>query len=180
MPWPLQLSLVLGATSLQEDIAALAVGAALTEGRIGPAPAILGVGLGVLGANLVFWLAGRLLGPSAFRLPGLRTAQRNGMVEKARTQFERSGFWAIAISRFLPGTRIPVCTMAGMLGMSFPCYLAYSLIAIVPWVALMLWIPDRIKALMESGGIWWLCGVAGIAVMAWLLLSRKPATERIE
>jgi len=180
LPVPLQILLVFAATFLQEDIAALAAGAALTEGKLGLVPAILGVGLGALAANLAFWLAGRLLGPSAFRLPGLRTAQRNGMVDKARAQFERSGFWAIAISRFVPGTRIPVCAMAGMLGMSFPRYLVYSLIAIVPWVTLMLWIPDSIKRIVESGGIWWLCAAAAVAVLVWLLRVRKPVVGKVE
>lgn len=168
-----QVALVVGATFLQEDLAALAAGTAVMEGKAQLLPMALGVGLGALLANLAFWGAGRLLGTAAFRLPGLRSVERKGGLEKARRQFERSGFLAILVSRFLPGSRIPVCTLAGIMEMSTLRYLVSSLVAILPWTALMLWIPDRIRALLDSGWLWWLLPAVGIAGLLWWRLAPR-------
>ncbi|MEN9355766.1 MAG: hypothetical protein RL318_3091, partial [Fibrobacterota bacterium] len=146
------------------------------ERQLALAPAALGIFCGVLSANLTFWLIGRVLGPAAFRLPGLRAAAKGGILEKARLQFDRSGFWAIFISRFLPGTRIPVCTLAGILGMSFPRYFLYSVIAILPWTALLLWIPDRIMELAKWGAIWWL--LPGVVVLGGLWWWRRRLVSK--
>ena len=173
-----QMALIIAATFVQEDLVALAVGTAVAEGRLSLSTAAVGVFCGALSANLAFWLAGRILGPAALRLPGLRKAERNGAMDKARSQFDRSGFLAILASRFLPGTRIPVCALAGILGMSFFRYLSYSMIAILPWTALMLWIPDRIEALAESGLLWWVLPVLLAAGIAWWRFNKKkPAPD---
>jgi len=177
-PAYLQVLLIALATFLQEDVAALLVGLAVANEDIDLEPAAIGVFVGALTANLAFWLAGRLLGPAAFKLPGLRGAEKSGALEKARNQFKRSGFLAILASRFLPGTRIPVCAISGILGMSFLRYLLFSLIAVAPWTVLMLWIPDRIEALAESGLLWWVLPVLLVAGIAWWRFNKKkPAPD---
>jgi membrane protein DedA with SNARE-associated domain len=178
-PVYLQVLLIALATFLQEDVAALLVGLAVANEDIDLQPAAIGVFLGALSANLAFWLAGRLLGPAAFKLPGLRGAEKSGTMEKARIQFKRSGFLAILASRFLPGTRIPVCAISGILGMSFPRYLLYSLVAVVPWTVIMLWIPDRIEALAKSGMLWWLLPIFLVAGVVWWKLTHKKSHPNV-
>jgi membrane protein DedA with SNARE-associated domain len=176
LPVTMQVAVVAAATFLQEDLAALAAGTALTEQKMALLPAILGVSMGVLGSNLGFWLTGRLLGPAAFRLPGLRSASKSGMVERARAQFDKSGFWAMFLSRFIPGTRIPACTLAGILGMSFPRFFLYSVAGIAPWTALMLWIPDRILAMISRGAGWWMGWIA-LALVGIFVLRKSLVTK---
>jgi membrane protein DedA with SNARE-associated domain len=173
-PVHVQIAAISLATFLQEDVSALLTGLALAAEDLEFWPCAIGIFTGAMLANLAFWFAGRLLGPAAFKLPGLRGAEKSGSLAKAQARFKRSGFVAIFVSRFLPGTRIPVCALAGILRMSFPRFFLYSLTAVLPWTAVMLLIPDRIYAWAKSGLLWWILPVflAG-AFWAWRWLHHK-------
>ena len=174
-PLPVQIALIAGATIVQEDVTALALGAMLTANRAELPPVVIGLFAGAFVANLVFWGAGRALGPAAFQLPMLRKANANGTVDKAKRQFERSSLVALLVSRFIPGTRVPVCAIAGVLQMSLPRFALYSGMAVVPWIVLMLWIPDRLRWLAESGLLWWFLPVAAAAGIWYWWKGRKKS-----
>ena len=177
-PVHVQVMAISFATFLQEDVAALLAGLALAAEDLDFWPCAIGVFSGAMLANLAFWLAGRLLGPAAFKLPGLRGAEKSGALDKARAQFNKSGFIAIFVSRFLPGTRIPVCALAGILRMSFLRYFFYSLIAVLPWTAVMLLIPNRILAWAKSGLLWWILPIVLVgSIGAWKWMHRKPPSD---
>lgn len=173
LPLAAQVGLVILATFLQEDIAALAAGTAVMEGQLDLVPVAIGVSCGALLANLSFWAAGRLMGTAAFKLPGLRSVEKSGKLEKAREQFRKSGFLAVLVSRFMPGTRIPVCALAGIMGMPFLRYLLYSLLAVLPWAALLLWIPDRIMVLARTGLLWWAVPIVGLIGLLWWKIGNR-------
>ncbi len=174
-PLPVQIALIAVATIIQEDVTSLALGAMLAANRAELPPVVIGLFTGAFVANLIFWGAGRVLGPAAFQLPMLRKASANGSVDKAKRQFERSSLVALLVSRFIPGTRVPVCAIAGVLQMSLPRFALYSGMAVVPWIVLMLWIPDRLRWLAESGLLWWFLPVAAAAGVWYWWKGRKKS-----
>jgi membrane protein DedA with SNARE-associated domain/pimeloyl-ACP methyl ester carboxylesterase len=127
------------ATLVSEDLTCIAAGAMVAQGRLGLVPAATAAFLGILVGDLLLYLAGRLLGPSAVRSPPLSWMLSEAQVHRAARWFERRGLTAIFATRFMPGMRLPTYLAAGALRANALRFTLYFAIAALVWTPLLVW-----------------------------------------
>ena len=125
------------ATLVTEDLTCVWAGAMIAEGRISFALGTLACLVGIFIGDLLLFLAGRFLGRSALNHAPLKWFVRESDVERGSAWFRRRGMTAIAISRFMPGTRLPTYVAAGLLDTSIWKFSLYFLIAATIWTPLL-------------------------------------------
>lgn len=127
------------ATLVSEDLTCIAAGAMVAQGRLGLLPAASAAFVGILIGDLLLYLVGRLLGPSAVRSPPLSWMLSEAQVHRAARWFERRGLTAIFATRFMPGMRLPTYLAAGALRTSALRFAFYFTLAALVWTPLLVW-----------------------------------------
>jgi membrane protein DedA with SNARE-associated domain len=117
------------ATFVSEDLACIAAGALVASGQLGFAPAALACFAGILAGDLLLYGAGRALGRPAL----LRRLASDAALARASRGLARRGPIAIALSRFVPGARLPTYLAAGALGMRFAAFAGWLSLAAALW-----------------------------------------------
>ncbi len=135
--------------------------------------------LAAIAGNLVGYWIGRTAGPSVFRRPGSRIFKPE-YVERTNAFFARYGPPAIVLARFVPIVRTFITVMAGVGRMSWPRYVAYSIIGgalwgtgvilLGYWLGQVAFIADHIELILVVG-----VAVAVVPVLVGLL--RRPRTS---
>ena len=138
------MSLVLG-TFVSEDLACVTAGLLIQRGDINAPVGILACTLGIFVGDVGLWAAGRLFGHAVVAWPWAgRHVQRDRSIE-LRSWLERHAAGAIVASRFLPGTRLPLYLIAGILKLPAGVFAAWAL------VGAMLWTPALVLATARLG-----------------------------
>lgn len=119
--------------ALTEEWSSVAVFGLARAGKVGWGVALGSVFVGTLCINIALWYAGRVAGTRAlkWKLFAKITPER---LETLRHHVHREGWIAVAVSRFIPGTRIPVFVLSGILGMGSRAYIATQIIATALWI----------------------------------------------
>lgn len=96
----------------------------------------------LVGASILYWLAARGGRPLLYRCaPIFRFDQAR--LDRLEDLVRRRGVVAILFGRMVPGPRIPLVVMAGVLGLPYlkllPALAVGSLVYILPWVLLGMW-----------------------------------------
>lgn len=125
------------------------------------------VAAAVLGDNVNYHL-GRFFGPRAFRKEHARFFKRANL-ERTKRFFDRYGAKTIILARFVPVVRTFAPFVAGMGSMTYPRFLAYSVLAAVLWVVVCM------GAGYFFGGLPVVRENFTIAILALILLSVTPA-----
>lgn len=128
--------LVVG-TFVSEDLTCLAAGAMVADGRASFALAVTGCLFGIFLGDMLLFLAGRILGRPALSRAPVKWFVRASAVDRATAWFERRGFAAILLSRFIPGTRLPAYVAAGLLRTNLLKFTGYFLAAAAVWTPLL-------------------------------------------
>jgi pimeloyl-ACP methyl ester carboxylesterase/membrane protein DedA with SNARE-associated domain len=131
------MGLIILATLVSEDLTLIGAGLLVAEGRMEFLPAVVACFMGVTLGDMGLFLTGKILGPRALRLAPIRWMVRPEKVTRAREWFARKGFIVVLVSRFVPGTRLPVYLAAGTLGMPVGLMTAFFLTAAVFWIPLL-------------------------------------------
>lgn len=137
------LSIVVG-TLVSEDLTCIAVGLAIREGQLSWAVGLTGCYVGILLGDLGLWLLGRCVGPPLLRQPWAQRLLPARGVERLSHWFDRRGWAAVFVARFVPGARFPIYVAAGILGRSATRFLLLAALAGLVWTPLLI------------GGVWWL------------------------
>jgi len=128
------------ATFVAEDLTCIAGGLLVAHGRIGLAAAIAACFVGILIGDLLLVLAGRWLGRPALARRPLRWLVTPASVERASAWFDSRGAAAVFLSRFVPGSRLPLFLAAGVLRAPLlPLTLALSAAGAI-WTPGLVWI----------------------------------------
>jgi len=101
--------------------------------RFGFASAFLGIWIGDMGLYVV----GATLGRKAAASPWLRRFVALDSLAKAESWFQRRGPFTIVMSRFLPGSRLPLYVAAGALKLPAKLFGTITGICSAVWVALI-------------------------------------------
>jgi pimeloyl-ACP methyl ester carboxylesterase/membrane protein DedA with SNARE-associated domain len=125
------------ATLISEDLTCIWAGVMVAEGRISFLLGAVACLLGIFIGDLLLFLAGRFIGRPALSHPPLKWFVRESDVVRGSQWFRRRGMAAIAISRFIPGTRLPTYFAAGLLDTSLLKFAFYFLIAAGVWTPLL-------------------------------------------
>lgn len=125
------------ATLVSEDLTCVWAGVMAAEGRVSFAFAAIACLLGIFVGDVLVFLAGRFIGRAGLRRAPLKWFVRAADVERSSAWFRRRGLVTIALSRFLPGTRLPTYVAAGLLDTSFVTFALYFFLAAVVWTPLL-------------------------------------------
>jgi membrane protein DedA with SNARE-associated domain len=159
-------------TYLSEDAAVLAGGLAVASGSLSTWEGFLACFAGIWSGDFILYAIARFGGrPAALRF--LKSGSRwEDRILRSEQWFRKSGIVAIAISRFVPGLRLPTFLAAGFLGMNTALFLLLTGSMGAVWVLAVFLIvhllghaaPDLIQSL-RGHLLWILGGVLSLIVM---------------
>jgi len=134
----IMMGLIILATFITEDLACIAAGLLVAQGRIDFVPALVACFIGILVGDVLLFLAGRYIGRAALYRAPLRWFINDEHVEIASRWLDRRGPIVIGVSRFVPGARLPTYFTAGMLHTNLVMFGFYFLIAVAVWTPLLM------------------------------------------
>ncbi|MCB2185241.1 MAG: VTT domain-containing protein [Deltaproteobacteria bacterium] len=166
------------ATFILEDPTTVGCGLLVAQGVMSFQAAFLGLSLGIAGGDFGLYLLGRLAQPLAVSL-GLVDLER---LENAGSWLNRNLVWAVVVTRFVPGMRLPTYTTAGVLKVNPWKFLATAVAASLVWTFLLLHLTMQLQEkVLEHLGAWqWPLGLGLIGALAggqWLLARRRRAAS---
>jgi len=176
-PAALQFLLSAVAAAFTEEISSVAVFGLARAGKMSWPIALGSVLTGTLLINIGLWWAGRATGTRALRWKMFQDISKERM-DSLHRHVHREGWIAVAISRFLPGTRIPVFVLAGILGMRMRVFVLTQIGATLVWMATTLGLMHLIAEVARRQP--WILGVvvAVAAIVAlWLKFRRKMSPK---
>lgn len=137
------IALALG-TLLSEDLACIAAGVLVAQGRVEFVPAVAACLAGIFAGDLSLYLAGRFgwaMGRKVLGLPAF---------DRASEWLRRRQVWAVILSRFTPGLRVPTYVAAGFLRVPSGRFALTLALAAAVWtplvVGLAAWLRERVQA----------------------------------
>ena len=124
-------------TLMSEDLASIGAGLLAREGHVPLTDAIVACIVGVYVGDLGLWGVGRVCGGRAMRIAWLSRAFASTDIAALRSRVETRLGTAILISRFVPGSRLPMYVAMGAWGQRPLAFAAWSLLAVVAWTPLL-------------------------------------------
>ena len=126
------------------DVFLLYTGYLVAKGRIAFWPAVLAVTIGaVLGASGLYWLARRLGSGLVVRYGHLVNLDERRL-RQAERLFRRYGPPVIIFGRYVPGMRVVLSAIAGLLRVSYPLFAISVAISAFIWAVVLLEIGRRV------------------------------------
>jgi len=121
-------------TFILEDPTTIGSGLLVAEGHVPFIVAFLGLWIGIALGDLGLYGVGRFLGPQAMRWGLLNETS----MARVQQWFDRNLIAAVALSRFVPGMRIPTYVGAGLFRASALRFLGITIAATLVWTLLLL------------------------------------------
>ena len=130
--WTPFLALLFG-TFLSEDLACITAGLLIQRGEIGIGVGILGCAAGIFAGDFGLWAIGRVFGAAALSWPWLAARITTDHSREFQSWIQRHAAGAIIGSRFLPGTRLPLYVIAGVVRLPGAVFALWALVAATLW-----------------------------------------------
>lgn len=124
-------------TLISEDLASIGGGILAREGHVHLTDAVVACIVGVYVGDLGLWALGRVLGSRSLQISWLLRSLASMDLAAVRSQIEPRLGTAILLSRFLPGTRLPMYVAMGVWGQRPLAFAAWSLVAVVAWTPIL-------------------------------------------
>jgi membrane protein DedA with SNARE-associated domain len=102
-----------------EEVVNIPAGIFVGQGRLSAVSAYLAAYFGVLGGDFIWFGICRVLGKSLLHRKWFKRLAHPKRLLQVKHKFDRRGAWVLVIARFIPGTRTPALTIAGMMHMSW-------------------------------------------------------------
>jgi len=126
------LAIALG-TFASEDLTCVATGLLIQRGQVGVTQGILACTLGIFVGDVGLWAIGRLFGRAALSWRWTARRLQHDAPRDAREWLDRHAAGAIVGSRFLPGTRVALYVVSGVLRMPITVFSLWAFIAALLW-----------------------------------------------
>ncbi|MBC2594731.1 alpha/beta fold hydrolase [Ruficoccus amylovorans] len=167
-------ALLVAGTQVAEDLTCISAGFLAARGVVpfwaGTVACIFGIFVG----DMLLYLAGRVFGRKALHHAPIKWMLKERDLSSMEEWFQQRGPMLIVLSRFMPGTRIPVFFGAGMLHMPTGKFMFYFFIAAAAWtpclVGLAWWLGDAFIGYFERFEKYAIVGLLGMVVGIMLLL----------
>jgi membrane protein DedA with SNARE-associated domain len=124
-------------TFVSEDLASIGAGLLARDGQLPLLQSVMACVAGVYVGDLGLWLAGRLLGRRALTLPWLAPRLNAVDLDALSVRIDAHLGTAVVVSRFLPGSRLPMYVAAGIWGRRPVAFAAWSFVAVMMWTPLL-------------------------------------------
>lgn len=182
-PW-LQMVAIAVATFVSEDLTCITAGLLVRNAQLDLAVAVLGCMLGIFVGDIGLWAIGRIFGRRLLAWPWIGQRIPLRRLERLGGFIDTHVGKAVLISRFLPGTRMPMYLAAGMLGRKSWQFFFWFVVAVFVWVplvlALVIIVGDAAVAHLERFfGSGWISLVLAVALMFVLLRTLEFASTSI-
>ena len=176
------LSLLVG-TLLSEDLTCVAAGLLIQHGELGAPTAVLACAIGIFAGDVGLWAAGWLCGRAALEWSWVSRHLQDDRFRQLRGWLERHAAGAIVGSRFLPGTRLPLYVIAGLVRLPAPVFVLWALIGTALWTPPVVLFSAGLAGSLPSvplpPAVGWLSpAVPAAAVLLILHLARRLARTR--
>ena len=125
------------ATFVSEDAACVGAGALAASGEISFGLAVSACFLGIVVGDLGLYAAGRIFGRRILELRLMKRVVSEDSLSKASRWLTERGAFAIFLSRFITGMRLPTYLSAGALKTDFRKFAFYFVIASAIWTPLL-------------------------------------------
>lgn len=133
-----------------EDLACIAGGLLVASGIINFWYAVLGACIGVLGADVILYFLGKWIGNPILQWIPFKWFIKKEDIQHAEQMYRMRGVEIIFATRFLPGTRLPVYLVSGMIRVKFSFFLFYFVLSMMIWAPLLVGISALIGQPMIS------------------------------
>lgn len=166
------------ATLVSEDLTCIAAGALVASGQLALFPATAACFAGILFGDLLLYISGRIVGSQLLHWSFVQRFVMPAEVERAACWLDRRGFAAIFLSRFTPGTRLPLYVGAGIVRANWWRFVLYTSIACAAWtpalVGLTVWLGrSAVEQALASAG-WAGVSIAFVTISwRWLTWERR-------
>jgi membrane protein DedA with SNARE-associated domain len=120
-------------TLVSEDLTSIGAGLLVRDGKVDAAAAVAACAAGVYFGDVGLWLAGRILGRRLMTRPWLARRMDAAALEALSARLDSQLPVAVLLSRFLPGSRLPMFVAAGIWGRRPAPFLAWSLLGVMLW-----------------------------------------------
>jgi membrane protein DedA with SNARE-associated domain len=167
-------------TFVQEDAPTIAAALLASAGKLDWRVAFVACLAGIWIGDALLYLLARGAGRPLLATRLARRFVKAESLARGEAWFAQRGTWALVLSRFVPGLRLPTYLAAGFLRVSFPKFLLVTGAAVLVWTTALFagahWLGARTLSVVEnSGGAMALAGgVMLLGLVAW----RKGARPR--
>lgn len=120
-------------TFVSEDITCITAGIFAKEGKLSLVLAILFTGFGIFIGDLLLYLVGYSFHTYLKQWKRIERWEKKLSSQKIYKQWKSNFVFSILISRFLPGTRLPLYLLSGYFRMPFVNFMITSFIAVTIW-----------------------------------------------
>jgi membrane protein DedA with SNARE-associated domain len=124
-------------TLVSEDLASIRAGLLAREGHLPLGHAIVTCAIGVYLGDLALWSAGRLFQRRVLALRWLSGRLDPTSLETLGLRLDARLPAAVMVSRFVPGSRLPMYVAAGIWGRRPLAFAVWSLVAVIAWTPLL-------------------------------------------
>jgi membrane protein DedA with SNARE-associated domain len=125
------------ATLISEDLASIGAGLLARDGHVPLTYAVVACIAGVYVGDLGLWAIGFVVSRRACRFPWMSCVLDSTGIVTVRSQIEKRFGAAIVVSRFVPGSRLPMYVAMGAWGRRPLAFAAWSLLAVMAWTPLL-------------------------------------------
>ncbi|MGJ8638944.1 MAG: alpha/beta fold hydrolase [Opitutaceae bacterium] len=120
-----------------EDLACIIGGILAASGVMSLPAAVVGCFLGIFVSDIGLYLIGRFLGDRAMRIGFIAKACEGNSFARLKSGFERKGLQVVFLTRFIPGSRVPAYTSAGVLKLPFLRFCIWLALAAALWTPIL-------------------------------------------
>lgn len=162
-PLALQFVLIAVSSAFTEEVAVIGVLGLVRAGKVSEVLALLAIFVGTLVMNIGLYLCGRFAGKRALGWGVFRKFRENGTIYTLHKHVDKEGWVAVAIARFVPGTRLPIFVLSGILGMEWHKFVLSIVISTILWMIAALGLFHVAAELGRNQP--WLLGALALAVI---------------
>jgi membrane protein DedA with SNARE-associated domain len=176
------LSLFFG-TFISEDLACITAGLLIQRGELSAWSGVLACVLGIVVGDVGLWGAGRLCGRAALAWPQVARQLQNVRLNDLRSWLDRHAGGAIVGSRFLPGTRLPLYVLAGVVELPGGVFASWALVGALLWTPALVFLAAGLGDAFGAGpslmsGVDWLPRLLAVAAVFSLLCAVRAVVSR--
>ncbi|HEY2120838.1 MAG TPA: alpha/beta fold hydrolase [Candidatus Acidoferrum sp.] len=124
-------------TLISEDLACIAAGLLVSDGRAGFLLVTLACLIGIFAGDMMLFLIGKIVGRKTLQWKPVQWLVSPQRLENSQKWLERNGAAVIFTSRFIPGTRLPTYLAAGLLHRRSLRFILYFLVSAAVWTPLL-------------------------------------------
>ena len=168
-PW-VQVLVIMGGTFVSEDLTCITVGMLANRHQIDLFLGVMACFLGIFLGDIALWMIGHVGGRTVLRWRPIARWVPTRQIDELADWFDRYGFVAVFASRFMPGTRLPLYTTAGVVGGKAHKFIVWALVSdliYTPIIVIVVAIFGRVLAapLERYFENTWLAAVIGAVVL---------------